>query len=370
MSEAKTPIVSPLSARPPIRTPFLPAKSVAALSRANFTTTPPGSTENIALLRGITTTQRTEKSQKINNEIGYPLSPTKPSSLPKELQGIATSSYESTVENARLEPRSHDNRPSPSITETDLDATLRSDEPFTTRERSLAKASSGTVAQKLHHTAPSSSKTELDIISYHDEPVTARKMSKTIEGTNAVRKQKLTKRIGTPIEDTEINLIKEEIKQIYGQDILDKIPLEINEETKNYNRSAWEKISFESWFAIRNYKEEGYVRINSVLRSGAAITGDDLIETEQLTNALRAISSARDITNEPTDKILYRGEIRNLVEIHASFEAGETFINKSFLSTSFDKDVISNFTSNQLETGDVNVEYQIERGSALSGINI
>ncbi|WP_145576516.1 hypothetical protein [Yersinia alsatica] len=187
-----------------------------------------------------------------------------------------------------------------------------------------------------------------------------------VEGDIAIEKNKID-RIET-IKQDEVASIKEEIKSIYSQQTLDNSELDINDEIEHYNSTlAHEKITFREYFAIRNYQEGRFVEINNAMRGGSS--NDEL--NVEITEVQTALDNHSDINisiredgyiiseEESTVDEVYRGEVRDRAEFLEQVTENETIKIDSFLSTTADEEMISQFNSDDLEDGQVNVSYTI-----------
>lgn len=178
----------------------------------------------------------------------------------------------------------------------------------------------------------------------------------------------------SPIQESEIEVAIEEIKSIYSEAFWHDTQLDIHEEIEGYNKlSTNDKISFQDYFALRDYTEDGYVRINNAIR-GKNITPDIRIEIDQLTNALNRHSDInislknktfRNLTTEIISTV-YRGEIRNQTEFETEIIEEEIYSNDTFFSTTSDEEYIAYFNAGDLDDGEVNVKYTIHYPRGLT----
>lgn len=157
------------------------------------------------------------------------------------------------------------------------------------------------------------------------------------------------------------------MESIYSEDFWHETNLDIHDEIEKYNILSTNKnISFQDYFAFRDYTEAGYVRVNNAMRSNN-ITPEVKIEIEQLTNALNRHSdinislrnrSFKYLSAENTD-VVYRGEVRNKVDFETQIIEEETYSNESFFSTTETKEYAMSFNMDNLEDGEVNILYTI-----------
>lgn len=129
----------------------------------------------------------------------------------------------------------------------------------------------------------------------------------------------------SPIQESEIEVVIKEMESIYSEEFWHETNLDIHDEIEKYNILSTNKnISFQDYFAFRDYTEAGYVRVNNAIRSNN-ITPEIKIEIEQLTNALKSHSdmntslknrSLKNLSYDDID-IVYRGEVRNRAEFEA-----------------------------------------------------
>ncbi|MDR4898830.1 hypothetical protein RF656_19110, partial [Yersinia kristensenii] len=116
-----------------------------------------------------------------------------------------------------------------------------------------------------------------------------------------------------------------------------------------------------------------YILINHAIRS-TTISPQLKIEIEQFTNALKRHSDVRIsfrnksfkyLSSDDTD-IVYRGEVRNRVEFETEMEEEEIYSNDTFFSTTSDEEYITNFNTEDLDDGEVNVRYTIHYPRGLT----
>ncbi|HHL2499159.1 TPA: ADP-ribosyltransferase [Yersinia enterocolitica] len=171
----------------------------------------------------------------------------------------------------------------------------------------------------------------------------------------------------SPIQESEIEVVIKEMESIYSEEFWHETNLDIHDEIEKYNILSTNKnISFQDYFAFRDYTEAGYVRVNNAMRSNN-ITPEVKIEIEQLTNALNRHSdinislrnrSFKYLSAENTD-VVYRGEVRNKVDFETQIIEEETYSNESFFSTTETKEYAMSFNMDNLEDGEVNILYTI-----------
>ncbi|MGT3218804.1 ADP-ribosyltransferase [Yersinia enterocolitica] len=178
----------------------------------------------------------------------------------------------------------------------------------------------------------------------------------------------------SPIQESEIEVVIKEMESIYSEDLWHETNLDIHDEIEKYNILSTNKnISFQDYFAFRDYTEAGYVRVNNAIRSNN-ITPEVKIEIEQLTNALKSHSDMntslknRSLKNLSYDNIdiVYRGEVRNRAEFEAEIVEEKTYSNDAFFSTTSDEEYITNFNTEDLNDGEVNVRYTIQYPKGLT----
>jgi hypothetical protein len=177
----------------------------------------------------------------------------------------------------------------------------------------------------------------------------------------------------------DASIIKKEeaitrLNLIYGEDFLDHVTrLDIDEELETYKKTkAAERASFEDWFAIRDYKEEGYARINALLRQGSTDPAAAAAAQKQvaaLRDALMRQSLVEHLLGEFVPRTLYRGELRDASVVNGWSE-GDVLELSGFTSTSEDEEVAEQFIAEDPPEGKVNVMYQMERTSVFAGPNI
>ncbi|CFQ35189.1 Uncharacterised protein [Yersinia aleksiciae] len=178
-----------------------------------------------------------------------------------------------------------------------------------------------------------------------------------------------------PINEAQISRAKEEIESLYSRITLENNELDIENEIKNYNSSsAHEHVSFREYYALRHYKEIGYLEINEAMRTGN-ITPELQIEISEVYNALDRNSdmniTLRESDNAPPPEesnvsILYRGETRNRAEFLAKIKPDTTIDIEPFFSTTSDEEVINDFKTDDLQEGQINVSYMIKYHEGLT----
>ncbi|WP_145574746.1 hypothetical protein [Yersinia alsatica] len=171
------------------------------------------------------------------------------------------------------------------------------------------------------------------------------------------------------INNSDIEDAIDEIKNTYEDKTFENSELDIREEIENYNSSsACEKVSFREYYALRNYKESGYLEINKALRTGE-ISSDLKIEIDEVYNALNknsdiniALRENGEIISEEESTVsqLYRGEVRNRDEFFAQIVANSVIEIDSFFSTTSDEEVIVEFNTDSLSDEQINVTYTIK----------
>ncbi|ENA1774670.1 hypothetical protein ABF237_003391, partial [Yersinia ruckeri] len=178
----------------------------------------------------------------------------------------------------------------------------------------------------------------------------------------------------SPIEENEIEIAIEEIESIYSKGFFHDTQLDINHEIESYNKlRSNRKVSFQDYFALRDYTEDGYIRINKIMRS-KEIPPRFQIEIEQLTNALSRHSDInislrnktfRYLSEDNTDTV-YRGEIRDRADFEANVVEEEIYSNDAFFSTTSDEEYAEQFNSENLHDGQVNIRYTIHYPKGLT----
>ncbi|MCW6590293.1 ADP-ribosyltransferase [Yersinia ruckeri] len=178
----------------------------------------------------------------------------------------------------------------------------------------------------------------------------------------------------SPIEENEIEIAIEEIESIYSKGFFHDTQLDINHEIESYNKlRSNRKVSFQDYFALRDYTEDGYIRINKIMRS-KEIPPRFQIEIEQLTNALSRHSDInislrnktfRYLSEDNTDTV-YRGEIRDRADFEANVVEEEIYSNDTFFSTTSDEEYAEQFNSENLHDGQVNIRYTIHYPKGLT----
>ncbi|MDA5543109.1 hypothetical protein PGS62_03990 [Yersinia rochesterensis] len=171
------------------------------------------------------------------------------------------------------------------------------------------------------------------------------------------------------IDESNFDMVKEEIESIYSKKTLDRNQLDIEEEINSYNRIPLnDEVSFREYYALRNYKEIGYVGMNKAMRTGD-VTPDVEIEINEFYRTLDKFSdiniAAREQGHIATDENstisqVFRGEIRNRAEFLAKIKPGKKIEVDAFFSTTSNEKVIMDFNSNDLSGDDANIRYTIK----------
>ncbi|HDL6607414.1 TPA: hypothetical protein PXJ48_000983, partial [Yersinia enterocolitica] len=116
----------------------------------------------------------------------------------------------------------------------------------------------------------SESNVDSDSGSYYEYDISSMKES-DIEDVNyqQFEKSKLTViHRRSPIQESEIEVVIKEMESIYSEEFWHETNLDIHDEIEKYNiLSTNKKISFQDYFAFRDYTEAGYVRVNNAIRS-------------------------------------------------------------------------------------------------------
>lgn len=177
-----------------------------------------------------------------------------------------------------------------------------------------------------------------------------------------------------PIQESDIGTAIEEMESIYGKDFWLDTQLDIHTEIEEYNTlSTNDKINFQDYFALRNYTEDSYVKINNAMHNND-ISPKIEIEIAQLTKALKRNSDInlslrnRALKHLDIDEIdiVYRGEVRNKSEFKAEMLEEEVYSNDAFFSTTSDAEYIANFQTENLADGEVNISYSIHYPKGLT----
>ncbi|CNJ93110.1 ADP-ribosyltransferase [Yersinia aldovae] len=232
-----------------------------------------------------------------------------------------------------------------------------------------APSFSGEPPMKRLNIDTSESNVDSDSDSYYEYDTSSMKES-DIEDDNYQQSEKSKFTVihrRSPIQESEIEVVIKEMESIYSEGFWHKTNLDIHDEIEKYNRlSTDKKISFQDYFAFRDYTEAGYVRVNNAIRSNN-ITPEIKIEIEQLTNALKRHSdinislrnrSFKHLSAENTD-VVYRGEVRNKVDFETQVIEEEIVSNDAFFSTTSEKEYAMSFNMDNLEDGEVNILYTI-----------
>lgn len=177
-----------------------------------------------------------------------------------------------------------------------------------------------------------------------------------------------------PIQESEVTTAIEEMESIYGKEFWLDTQLDINDEIEEYNKlSTHDKISFQDYFILRDYTEDGYIEINNAMRR-KNISPKIKIKIERLTDALKRHSDVNTSLRNRTFKylkldntdIVYRGEVRNKADFEAEIEEEEIYNNDTFFSTTSSEEYITDFNTTELKKGQVNVRYTIHYPKGLT----
>ncbi|HJD56331.1 MAG TPA: hypothetical protein LFW21_06990 [Rickettsia endosymbiont of Pyrocoelia pectoralis] len=119
-------------------------------------------------------------------------------------------------------------------------------------------------------------------------------------------------------------------------------------------------INFREFFALKDFKETGYMRLY-----------DETRESYEMQRAfLRVTKYQYEMDLGQTEvRTLWRGETREKSEVNIFYPNKEYFTER-FMSTTSDQSIIGNFMSDQLKPNQTNVEYEIKVDSVLVGANI
>lgn len=172
----------------------------------------------------------------------------------------------------------------------------------------------------------------------------------------------------------EADQVLGELNQLYGENYITHVTeLDIKDEIHYFNNnSGYEKLLFSDWFAIRDYKESSYMRVNTALRNGHS-SNEDRTLIHHLTLALMHLSMMQTQVHEVEDEeeIVYRGEVRLASDI-TSFQEGDIYISPAFMSASQNESIAETFRHWDASLQDklLSVIYEIEKTTPLSSTNI
>ncbi|CNI82605.1 MULTISPECIES: ADP-ribosyltransferase [Yersinia] len=171
---------------------------------------------------------------------------------------------------------------------------------------------------------------------------------------------------------SEISDALNELTSIYSEDFLQNVTqLDIHDEIKNFNQlSAYRKVNFIDWFAFRDFKEDGYVRINNFLRESQGEQQNVRSNVFQMKLSLMHLTMLQAM--QPTvQQTLFRGEVRSLFST-SNWTEGSIFSTKSFMSSSQDEDVAWSFCGDKttLDNDSINVLFEIYNDNPYSGADI
>ncbi|WP_131865806.1 hypothetical protein [Biostraticola tofi] len=175
--------------------------------------------------------------------------------------------------------------------------------------------------------------------------------------------------ISLPISETEaIN----EVQDWYGTHFINNVTfLNLSEEIINFNlNSAFAKANFIDWFSFRDFKEDGYIRINNFLRNVSNQDRRTPLDVFQLKLSLmhQMVYQSTTFSNNLT---LMRGEIRPSY-VKRQWHEGSIFSAKTFMSTSRDEAAARTFCGpkDALKYGQIYVFYTITNNNPYAGANI
>ncbi len=175
--------------------------------------------------------------------------------------------------------------------------------------------------------------------------------------------------ISFPISEAEaIN----EVKDWYGSHFINNVTfLNISDEIINFNlNSAFKKANFIDWFSFRDFKEDGYIRINNFLRHVSNQDRQTPLDVFQLKLSLmhQIVYQSIAFSNTLT---LMRGEIRPSY-VMRQWQTGSIFATRTFMSTSRDEAAARIFCGpkDALKRGQIYVFYTITNYNPYAGANI
>ena len=162
-----------------------------------------------------------------------------------------------------------------------------------------------------------------------------------------------------------------QLLKIYPKDFVEHVSnLDIGDELRAFSLvDANERAFFSDWFSIRDFKEGGYARINEALRRPDAIPAELRPVIAHLVRSLMHLAMFQDAMF--VEDIVYRGEIRNGADI-AHLDEGEIYVANAFMSAFDDEEDVTALLADQapLLPGEIRVQYEIERTTALAGPRI
>lgn len=172
------------------------------------------------------------------------------------------------------------------------------------------------------------------------------------------------------------------IRENYSDSFLNECNLCIDDEVSFYNEQrAYDHIDFKSWFAIRDYKEGGYLHINRFLRKlpdpTTSLESKEILNRSekllQAINSLSVVQEAKESNGSFPGSVSFRAETCYREDIqHMSLEKETIFERPTFISTSEEKEGTLDFClyEENLEKDQINIYYTIFRTSLLLGANI
>ena len=168
---------------------------------------------------------------------------------------------------------------------------------------------------------------------------------KTIDYSGA---EEILKKIYSPQEWTELQKQK---------------GIDLEECINDFNKRELDEddtITFREFFALRDFKETGYMRLY-----------DETKESYEMQRALVVLTNDQHpICGGKTENFtIWRGETREISEV-GIFKIGNEYSTGRFMSTTSNQNIIDGFMSYELEPHQINVTYKIEVNSLLVGADI
>lgn len=173
--------------------------------------------------------------------------------------------------------------------------------------------------------------------------------------------------VSLPIDCLEEAVV--EVRSTYGAAFINEVTqLDVADEIAKFNQvRAFKKIHFIDWFAFRDFKEDGYVRINAFLREAGNNQNNIRADVFQIMlSAMHLIMLQANDPGEP--QMLYRGEVRPSADT-GQWQQGTIFTSQALMSASHNPEVAWSFLDDEdrLQRQWVNVLFEIVNDNPYSG---
>ncbi|WCR56609.1 MAG: hypothetical protein PG979_000666 [Rickettsia asembonensis] len=168
-------------------------------------------------------------------------------------------------------------------------------------------------------------------------------------------------------DEIDYETAEEILKEIYSLNELEELKkqdgVELEEYVDAYNEAELDdnnSITFREFFALKDFKETGYMRLYDKTKESYEMQRALVI----LTNDQYQMSQG-----QVENLTIWCGETREKSEV-GIFNIGNEYSTERFMSTTSEQSIINNHMSDELKPHQINIEYEIEMNSPLVGADI